>query len=85
MVMTEQVLNTMGDDQPIGLLLCKEHNRVLAKFHLEKLGLPMGITDYELKKILPTQKQLVKCYTDAEEQIRAQRKAAKNAEKSKME
>ena len=85
MVMTEQVLNTTGDDQPIGLLLCKEHNRVLAKFHLEKLGLPMGITDYELKKILPTQKQLVKCYTDAEEQIRAQRKAAKNAEKSKME
>ena len=85
MVMAEQVLNTAGDEQPIGLLLCKEHNRVLAKFHLEKLGLPMGITDYELKKILPTQKQLVKCYTDAEEQIRAQRKAAKNAEKSKME
>ena len=85
MVMAEQVLNTAGDEQPIGLLLCKEHNRVLAKFHLEKLGLPMGITDYELKKILPTHKQLVKCYTDAEEQIRAQRKAAKNAEKSKME
>ena len=26
----------------------------------------MGITDYELKKVLPTQAQLAKCYADAE-------------------
>ena len=49
-----------------GLLVCKDHNRVLAKYHLEELGLPMGITDYELKKVLPTQAQLAKCYADAE-------------------
>jgi len=65
-VMAEQVLNRPGDNPPVGVLVCKEHNRVLAKFHLEKLGLPMGITDYELKKMLPTQAQLAKCYADAE-------------------
>lgn len=70
MVMVEQTINTTGDNQPIGVLLCKEHNRVLAKYHLEKLGLPMGITDYELKKILPSQSQLAKCYSDAEAQVK---------------
>jgi len=65
-VMAEQALNRPGDNPPVGVLVCKEHNRVLAKFHLEKLGLPMGITDYELKKMLPTQAQLAKCYADAE-------------------
>ena len=69
MVMAEQVLNTPGDNPPVGVLVCKEHNRILAKLHLEKLGLPMGITDYELKKILPTEAQLAKCYADAEAQL----------------
>ncbi len=32
---------------------------------------PMDITDYELKKILPTQAQLAKCYADAEAQFAA--------------
>ena len=71
LVLAEQVLNRVGDNPPVGVLICKEHNRVLAKFHLEKLGLPMGITDYELKKVLPTQAQLAKCYADAEAQFAA--------------
>ena len=33
------------------------------------LGLPMGITDYELKKVLPTKAQLAKCVAAAERQI----------------
>lgn len=69
MAMAKHVLNTPIDNQPVGLLICKEHNRVLAKYHLEELGLPMGITDYELKKVLPTKAQLAKCVTDAEKQI----------------
>ena len=69
MAMAKHVLNTPGDNQPVGLLICKEHNRILAKYHLEELGLPMGITDYELKKVLPTKAQLAKCVTDAERQI----------------
>ena len=69
MTMAKHVLNTPGDNQPVGLLICKEHNRVLAKYHLEEIGLPMGITDYELKKVLPTKAQLAKCVADAERQI----------------
>lgn len=69
LVMAEQCLNTPADNAPIGVLICKEHNRVLAKYHLEKLGLPMGISDYEIKKLLPTPAQLAKCYADAEAQV----------------
>lgn len=71
LVMAKHVLNTPGDNPPIGMLVCKDHNRVLAKLHLDELGLPMGITDYELKKVLPTQAQIAKCYADAEAQIAA--------------
>ncbi len=69
LAMAESVLNTPGDNPPIGVLVCKEHNRVLAKIHLEKLGLPMGITDYQIRRILPTAAQLAKCYADAEAEI----------------
>ena len=71
MVMAKHVLNTPEDNPPVGVLVCKDHNRVLAKLHLEELGLPMGITDYELKKVLPTQAQLAKCYADAEAKFAA--------------
>lgn len=77
LVMAKRVLNTPEDNPPIGLLVCKDHNRVLAKYHLEELGLPMGITDYALKKILPTQAQLAKCYADAEAQFAASAQKAK--------
>ena len=69
MAIAKHALNTPVDNQPVGLLICREHNRVLAKYHLEELGLPVGITDYELKKVLPTKAQLAKCVTDAERQI----------------
>lgn len=80
MVMVEQCFNTPEDNPPIGVLVCKEHNRVLAKFHLEKLGLPMGITDYQIKKLLPTQAQFAKCYADAEKQVAAAKKQNKGVE-----
>ena len=73
MAMAESVLNTPGDNPPVGVLVCKEHNRVLAKVHLEKLGLPMGITDYQIKRLLPTSEQLAKCYADAEAQLSARK------------
>ena len=67
--MAEHVLNMPGDNPPVGVLVCREHNRVLAKIHLEKLGLPMGFTDYEIKWLLPSQEQLTRCYADAEAQL----------------
>ena len=84
MAIAKHVLNTPVDNQPVGLLICREHNRVLAKYHLEELGLPMGISDYELKKVLPTKAQLAKCVTDAERQI-AEASMARHTNPSNLE
>ena len=33
MAIAKHVLNTPVDNQPVGLLICREHNRILAKYH----------------------------------------------------
>jgi hypothetical protein len=49
------ILNCFAcDNQPIGLIIYKEHNHVLVMCHLEELGLPTSIIDHEIKKVLPT-------------------------------
>ena len=44
---------------------------------------PQGITDYELKKVLPTQAQLAKCYADAEAQFAATAPKTKKRKEAK--
>lgn len=64
------ILNCFAcDNQPIGLIIYKEHNHVLVMCHLEELGLPTSIIDHEIKKVLPTKARLVRCVVDAERQI----------------
>ncbi len=42
------------DDQPsIGLIICKEKNRVVAEYSLRNAGKPMGIAQYVLTEQLP--------------------------------
>jgi predicted nuclease of restriction endonuclease-like (RecB) superfamily len=45
-----------GDDKPtIGLILCQQHNRVLAKYTLRGMGNPIGVSSYELTRALPAE------------------------------
>ena len=52
-VMVKHALNTPEDHDPIGLLICRDHNRILAQYMMDELKTPLGITDYELHRILP--------------------------------
>ena len=52
-VMVKHALNTTEDHEPIGLLICRDHNRNLAQYMMDELKTPLGITDYELHRILP--------------------------------
>ena len=52
-VMVKHALNTPEDHEPIGLLICRDHNRILAQYMMDELKTPLGITDYELHRILP--------------------------------
>jgi len=41
-------LRTEGDAPSIGILLCKETNRVLVEYALRDLNKPLGVSSYEL-------------------------------------
>ena len=42
-----------GDNPTIGLLVCKNKSNTLAQYSLEGYNLPIGISEYQLKNLLP--------------------------------
>lgn len=54
-VSCNHILRKEGRDNPtIGLLICKEKDRVQAQYALESSSQPIGISEYELEKFYPT-------------------------------
>lgn len=49
----DDMLCREGDRQTIGLLLCQNKNRIMAEYALRDVHKPIGISDYELGKVLP--------------------------------
>lgn len=47
------LLKTEQDNPTIGLLICKTKDNVLAQYSLEGYNLPIGISQYQLDKLLP--------------------------------
>ncbi|SEH23018.1 PDDEXK nuclease domain-containing protein [Selenomonas sp. KH1T6] len=47
------ILRGEGEGQTIGLLICKTKDEVLAKYATAGVSLPIGISEYELSKLLP--------------------------------
>ncbi len=47
-----------SEDQPsLGLILCKEHNRLVVEYALRDMSKPMGVAKYHLTQSLPEQLQ----------------------------
>lgn len=46
-------IKTPDDNPTIGLLLCKEKNRLVAEYALSGINRPMGVANYELLRTLP--------------------------------
>ncbi len=67
------ILKSKEDGQTIGLLICKDKNDVLAKYTIEGVSFPMGISNFEInhllsetyKKSLPTIEEIENELTDA--------------------
>jgi len=49
----DDMLKTEADNPSIGLLLCKENNKVIAKYALKSVEKPIGVSEYQLTKHLP--------------------------------
>ena len=58
MGMVDAVLNTPGDNECIGLLICQSKNNVFAQYALSKINAPIGVAEYELQRYLPTPEEL---------------------------
>jgi len=59
----DELLRHVDDQPPIGLILCKEKNRVTVEFSLRGMNQPMGVSEYQLlprevRDTLPTPEQL---------------------------
>ena len=49
----DDILKTKDDNPSIGILLCKEKNKVKAEYALKDINKPIGISEYELIKSIP--------------------------------
>lgn len=47
-------LRKSGDNQTIGILLCKSKNKVIAEYALRNISAPIGVSEYTLSKSIPT-------------------------------
>ena len=48
-----EILKKNSDNQTIGLLLCKNKDKLTAKWSLKSTNIPIGISTYELNKYIP--------------------------------
>lgn len=46
-------LRQPGDNPTIGILLCKSKNKIVAEYALQNMTSPIGISEYQLTKMMP--------------------------------
>jgi len=46
-------LRRPGDAATVGLILCQEKDKIIAEYSLRKMEQPIGVSEYELTRILP--------------------------------
>lgn len=53
MTAVDELVRKEGDNQTIGILLCKSKNKVVAEYALRNMKAPIGISEYTLSKAIP--------------------------------
>ena len=67
---TNYTLKFENDNPTIGLLICKEKDNVLTQYVLESSSEPIGISEYELFKLYPTDlKGVLSSIAEVEQQL----------------
>ncbi len=71
----DDLLKKEGDNQTIGILICKSKSKVVAEYALRNMKAPIGISEYTLSKALPKE---LKTSLPTIEQIEAELNEALN-------
>ncbi len=53
MAAVDDLMRKKGDNQTIGIILCKSKHKVVAEYALRNMSAPIGISEYTLSKALP--------------------------------
>ena len=53
MAAVDDLMRKEGDNQTIGIILCKSKNKVVAEYALRNMKAPIGVSEYTLSKSLP--------------------------------
>jgi len=77
----DETLKSKDDNPTIGILLCKERNKIEAEYALRGMSQPIGIAEFQLSKAIP--KSIKSELPTIEEIELATTKAIRNAEDSK--
>ena len=49
----DEILKIKNENQTIGILLCKERDKIEAEYALRGMSQPIGIAEYKLSKVIP--------------------------------
>lgn len=52
-VAVDHILRTDRDEKTIGILVCKDKDNVLARYSLDSSSQPLGVSSFELSKLIP--------------------------------
>lgn len=52
-VAVDHQLRKEGDNKTIGILVCKDKDEVMARYALESTSQPLGVSSYQLSKLIP--------------------------------
>ncbi len=53
----DDTMKSAQDNPSIGLILCKDKNKVVAEYALKDMTKPIGVSEYKLMNILPAELQ----------------------------
>lgn len=59
----DDLIKDKDDNPSIGLILCRDKNRITARYSLDGINKPIGVTSYELSKYLPSE-EVINNYID---------------------
>lgn len=66
----DDVLKGEEDNPSIGLILCKDKNKVVAEYALKDMSKPIGVSEYQLMDVLPDElKETLPSVEDIESRV----------------
>lgn len=66
----DDVLKGEADNPSIGLILCKDRNKVVAEYALKDMSKPIGVSEYQLMDVLPDElKETLPSVEDIESRV----------------